>query len=169
VPVAGSRDDGSQATSREQATQMNKPKLLAAALAFGGLVMPVLTAAQTDSLTTAFFEENKVPPRNAAKLRATIFDKTISIKALKSGAIEQVYYGAQRVDAKGEKTKYKIREGGIEEEHGGVPRMLLIYDWHSHAYVCLEDVGDLDELAEAKGTCPYEIVATTQDNHTRGK
>jgi hypothetical protein len=148
---------------------MNKPRLLAAALALGGLLMPVLAAAQADSLTTAFFEENKVPARNTSKLRATIFDKTISIKALKSGAIEQVYYGAQRIDAKGEKTNYRIREGGIEEEHGGVPRMLLIYDWHGHTYVCLEDVGDLDELAEAKGTCPYEIVAATQDNHTRGK
>lgn len=148
---------------------MNKPKLLAAALAIGGLGMPVLTAAQTDSLTTAFFEKNRVPPRNAAKLHATIFDKTISIKALNSGAIEQVYYGVQRIDARGTKTRYKITKGGIEEEHGGVPRMLLIYDWHGHAYVCVQNVGDLDELGEAEGTCPYEIVATTQDNHTQGK
>jgi hypothetical protein len=148
---------------------MNKPKLLAAALAFGGSVMPVLAVAQADSLTTAFFEKNNVPPRNAARLHATIFDKTISIKALSSGAIEQVYYGIQRVDAKGEKTKYKITKGGIEEEHGGVPRMLLIYDWHGHSYVCVQNVGDLDELAEAEGTCPYEIVATTQGNHTQGK
>jgi hypothetical protein len=148
---------------------MNKPILLAAALAFGALGIPVLAAAQTDALTTAFFEKNKVAPRNAAKLRATISDKTIAIKTLKSGAIEHVYYGAQRVDAKGEKTKYRFGKGGIEEEHDGALRMLLIYDWQGHAYVCLENVGDLDVLDGAEGTCPYEIVATTQGNHTGGK
>lgn len=158
---------------------MNRSRFLAVALAFGGLAfggfafgglaMPASSSAQTALLTTAFFEKNKVPPRSAAKLHATIFDKTISIKALEGGTIERVYYGAQRVDAGGEKTKYRIREGGIEEEHGGVPRMLLIYDWHGHAYGCVENVGDLDELAGAEGTCPYEIVATAQDDRIRGK
>jgi hypothetical protein len=148
---------------------MKKPILWAAALAFGVLVIPVLAAAQTDGLTTAFFEKNKVAPRNAAKLRATISDKTISIKTLKSDAITKIYYGALRVGDKGEKTKYKIGKGGIEEEHDGAPRMLLIYDWQGHAYVCLENLGELDMLDDAEGTCPYEIVATTRGNHTGGK
>jgi len=148
---------------------MNMLKLSAAALAVGIVPIAVPAAAQTAPFTTAFFEKNKVAPRDAAKLRATIFDKTVSIKTLKSGAIEQVYYGVQRIDAKGEKTKYKIGKGGIEEEHDGVPRMLLIYDWRGHAYGCLENVGELDELDGEEGTCPYEIVATTQGNHTRGK
>jgi hypothetical protein len=150
-------------------TAMNKPKLLAAALAFGVLAMPVVAAAQTDGLTTAFFEKNNVAPRNAAKLRTTIADKTISIKTLKSGAVELVYYGAQRIDATGERTKYKIGKGGIEEEHDGAPRMLLIYDWQGHAYVCLENVGELDVLDDAAGTCPYEIIAALQGNHIRGR
>jgi len=150
-------------------TTMNKPKLLAAALASGVLAMPVMTAAQTDAPTTAFFEKNKVAPRTAAKLRATIADKTISLKTLKSGAVELVYYGAQRIDASGERTKYKIGRAGIEEEHDGAPRMLLIYDWHGHAYVCLENVGDLDVLDDAAGTCPYEIIAAIQGNHTRAR
>ena len=47
--------------------------------------------------------------------------------------------------------------------------MLLIYDWHGHAYVCLANVGDLDVLGDAEGTCPYEIVATMQGNHVGGK
>lgn len=141
-------------------------KLSAAALAFGVAALPVPAAAQTEALTTTFFEKNKVTPRNGAKLRTAIYNNTISIKTLKSGAIEQVYYGAQRVDAKGEKTKYKIHKGGIEEEHDGVLRVLLIYDWRGHAYVCLENVGELDELEGEEGTCPYEIVATTQGNHT---
>ncbi len=148
---------------------MKWPKHLAAALAFGGLMMPILAVAQTVSLTTAFFEKNKVPPRNAATLHTTIFGKTISIKALKSGSIEQVYYGAQRIDSKGIKSNYTITKAGIEEEYGGVLRMLLIYDWHGHAYACVENVGDLDELGEADGTCPYEIVGSTQDNHTEGR
>ena len=141
----------------------------AALVAFGALLMPVLTAAQQDSLTTAFFEKNGVSPRTSAKLHATIFDRTISIKELKNGVIERIYYGAERIDARGTKTKYHIRQGGIEEEYGGVPRVLLIYDWHGHAYICLENVGDLDELGDSVGTCPYEIVATAQGNHTRGK
>jgi hypothetical protein len=144
-------------------------KLAVAILAFGVVAIAVQAAAQTAPLTTALFEKNKVAPRDAARLRTTIFDKTISIKTLKSGAIEQVYYGAQRVDAKGEKTKYKIGKGGIEEEHDGVLRVLLIYDWRGHAYGCLENVGELDELDGEEGTCPYEIVAATQGNHIRGK
>jgi hypothetical protein len=148
---------------------MNMHRLLLAALAFAGSLLPVLAAAQSKPLTTAFFEENRVRPRDAARLRATILNRTISIRTLKDGAIEQVRYGAMRVDGRGEKTKYTIRDGGIEEQHGGVPRMLLIYDWHGHAYGCLEDVGDLDELGEAKGTCPFEIVATATDSHRGGK
>ncbi len=146
---------------------MSKPAFLAAALVLGGLAMPVLAASQADSFTTAFFEKHHVLPRGAAKLRATISDRIVSIRDLKSGAIERVYYGDRRVDAKGDKTKYRIIEGAIEEEHGDVPRMLLIYDWRGHAYVCLENVGDLDELDGAEGTCPYEIVAT--EERTRGK
>jgi hypothetical protein len=46
-----------------------------------------------------------------------------------------------------------------------VARMLLIYDWQNHAYVCLENVGELDVLKGAEGTCPYEIVATVKGNH----
>jgi hypothetical protein len=144
-------------------------KLSAAALAFGVVVMPVIAAAQPAALTTAFFEKNRVSPRDAAKLRATVADSTLSIKTLKSGAIEQVYYGAQRIDAKGAKAKYKIGKGGIEEEYNGTSRMLLIYDWQDHAYVCLENVGDLDELNGAQGTCPYEIVATARGNQTGKK
>jgi hypothetical protein len=148
---------------------INPLKLSAAALAFAAVAVPVLAAAQTAAFTTAFFEKNKVPPRDGAKLRATISDNTVSIKTLKGGAVEQVYYGAQRIDAKGGKTKYKIGKGGIEEEHDGTPRMLLIYDWQNHAYVCLENVGDLDELDGAEGTCPYEIVATARGNQTGKK
>jgi hypothetical protein len=143
---------------------INPLKLFAAALASGAIAVPVVTAAQTALLTTAFFEKNKVSPRDAAKLRATISDNTISMKTLKGGAVEQIYYGAQRIDAKGGKTKYKIGKGGIEEEYNGTPRMLLIYDWQDHAYVCLENVGDLDELNGAEGTCPYEIVAAARGN-----
>lgn len=146
---------------------MSKPAFLAAALVFGGLAMPVLAASQADSFTTAFFEKHHVLPRGAAKLRATISDRIVSIKELKSGAVERVYYGDRRVDAKGEKTEYRIIEGGGIEEYGDVPRMLLIYDWHGHAYVCVENVGELDELEGAEGTCPYEIVAT--EDRTRGK
>jgi hypothetical protein len=148
---------------------MGTLKLSAAALAFGVAALAVTAAAQTAALTTTFFEKNKVAPRSGAKLRTTIYNNTISIKTLKSGAIEQVYYGAQRIDAKGEKTKYTIYKGGIEEEHDGVLRVLMIYDWRGHAYVCLENVGELDELNGEEGTCPYEIVATTQGNHTGEK
>jgi hypothetical protein len=144
-------------------------KFSAAALAFGVCAMPVIAAAQPAALTTAFFEKNKISPRDAAKLRITVADNTLSIKTLKSGAVEQVYYGAQRIDAKGAKTKYKIGRGGIEEEYNGTPRMLLIYDWQDRAYVCLENIGDLDELNGAQGTCPYEIVATARGNQTGKK
>jgi hypothetical protein len=139
-------------------------------LAFGGLVTPVLTAAQENSLTTAFFEKHGVSPRDTAKLRATVLNKTISIKALASGAIERVYYGygAKRIDSKGATTKFRIVQSSIEEEYDGVQRMLLIYDWDGHAYICLENVGDLDEIGEAVGTCPYVIVAATQGDHTGG-
>jgi hypothetical protein len=139
-------------------------------LGFGGLVIPVLTAAQENSLTTAFFEKNSVSPRDTAKLRATVLNKTIAIKALASGAIERVYYGygAKRVDSKGATTKYQIVQSSIQEEYDGVQRMLLIYDWNGQAYICLDNVGDLDEIGEAAGTCPYVIVATTQGDHTRG-
>jgi hypothetical protein len=94
---------------------------------------------------------------------ATMSGKTITIKTLRSGAIERVYYGTQRIGAKGE-----ISEGGIEEQHDGASRMLLIYDWQGHAYVCLENVGELDMLDAAEGTCPYEIIAMTQGNYTGG-
>ena len=99
-----------------------------------------------------------------------MIDQTLSIRALKTGAIERVYYGpgSQRIDSKGVKTQYHIRGNGIEEEAAGVLRMLVIYDWDGHAYVCLEAVGDLDELGAAEGSCPYEIVATTQGDHTQG-
>ena len=139
-------------------------------VAFGGLVTPVLTAAQEHPLTTAFFEKNGVSPRDTTKLRATVFNKTISIETLASGAIERVYYGsgAKRIDSKGATTKYQIVQSSIEEQYDGVQRMLLIYDWGGHAYICLENVGDLDEIGEAVGTCPYVIVATTQGDHTRG-
>jgi hypothetical protein len=139
-------------------------------LAFGGLVTPVPTAAQENSLTTAFFEKHGVSPRDTAKLRATVLNKTISIKALASGAIERVYYGygAKRIDSKGATTKFRIVQSSIEEEYDGVQRMLLIYDWDGHAYICLENVGDLDEIGEAVGTCPYVIVAATQGDHTGG-
>jgi hypothetical protein len=142
---------------------MPKQKFLPAALALV-VVMPVMTVAQTAALTTAFFEKNHVSPRNAAALHATISDKTLSIKKLNSGAIERVYYGARRIDAKGEKTRYKISQAGIEEQYDGAPRVLLIYDWRGHAYVCLENLGELDMLGGAEGTCPYEIVATTEGN-----
>jgi hypothetical protein len=139
-------------------------------LAFGGLVTPVPTAAQENSLTTAFFEKNAVSPRDSAKLRATVLNKTVSIKALASGAIERVYYGdgAKRVDSKGATTKYQIAHSSIEEEFDGVQRMLLIYDWKGYAYICVDNVGELDEIGEAAGTCPYVIVATAQGDHTRG-
>ncbi len=139
-------------------------------LACGGLVTPLLTAAQENSLTTAFFEKHAVTPRDTAKLRATVSNRTVSIETLASGAIERVYYGsgAKRIDSKGASTKYQIVQNSIQEEHDGVQRMLLIYDWDGHAYICLENVGDLDEIGEAVGTCPYVIVATTQGDHTRG-
>jgi hypothetical protein len=150
---------------------MKKFNFVAAALAFSTLLMPVRSAAQKDSLTTAFFEKNGVAPRNSAKLRTSVFDRTISIKELNSGTIERVYYGygAKRIDATGTKTKYHIRAGHIEEEYGGVPRMLMIYDWHGRAYICVDNVGDLDEIGDAAGTCPYEVVATAQGNHMREK
>lgn len=138
-------------------------------LAFGGVLTPVLAAAQDNPPTTAFFEKNGVSPRDTTRLRATVLNKTISIKALASGAIEQVYYGsgAKRIDSKGATTQYQIVQSGIEEEYDGAHRMLLIYDWHGQAYICLENVGDLDEIGEAVGTCPYVIVATTPGD-TRG-
>jgi hypothetical protein len=150
---------------------MKKFNFVAAALAFSTLLMPVRSSAQKDSLTTAFFEKNGVAPRNSAKLRTSVFDRTISIKELNSGTIERVYYGygAKRIDATGTKTKYHIRAGHIEEEYGGVPRMLMIYDWHGRAYICVDNVGDLDEIGDAAGTCPYEVVATAQGNHMREK
>lgn len=137
-------------------------------LALGSLIAPILASAQTEALTTAFFELHHVAPRSTARLRATIIGKTISTKSLKTGAVEWVYYGANRVDAKGEKSRYRIHDSGIEEEHDGEPRMLLIYDWQGHAYVCLENVGDLDVLDDAEGTCPYEIVSAAEGNHIHG-
>jgi hypothetical protein len=148
---------------------MKRPNLMAAALTFGALLIPDPSVAQTNSLTIAFFEKHNVRPRNAAELRATVLGKTLVIKTLKSGAVERVYYGAQRVDGKGEKTKYKIVGGGIREDPGGVPRMLLIYEWHGAAYVCVDNVGDLDELGEDTGTCPYQIVTSVPNNHAGEK
>ena len=149
---------------------LNHSAALAYLLAFAGLAAPVLTTAQENSLTTAFFEKNEVSPRNTTKLRATVFNQTVSIKTLASGAIERVYYGdgTKRIGSKGATTKYRIVQNGLEEEYEGVQRKLLIYDWHGHAYICLENIGDLDEIGEAVGTCPYVIVATAQGDHTRG-
>jgi hypothetical protein len=139
-------------------------------MALGGQsALLMAAAAQLDVPTTAFFEKHGVSPRDATKLRATVVGQTISIKALKSGALEQVYYGAQRVDARGTQTRYKIIEGAIQEEHDSAPRLLLIYDWQGHSYICLQNVGELDELGDAEGTCPYEIVATARGNHTADK
>lgn len=132
-------------------------------------LVPLLAAAQTVALSTAFFEKQGIAPRTATQLRATVVDQTIAMKLLQSGALEQVYYGTRRIDAKGIKTQYKIVDSAIQEEHDGVLRQLLIYDWHGHSYICLENVGELEELGAAEGTCPYEIVATVRGNHTGGK
>jgi hypothetical protein len=146
-----------------------------AVVTLGGLGLPLLFAAQPlvaaepVSLSTTFFEKHGISPRTAAQLRTTVVGRTIAIKTLQGGALEQVYYGAQRIDAKGIKTPYKIVEQAIQEERAGVLRLLLIYDWHAHSYICLENVGELEELGAAEGTCPYEIVATAHGNQTGGK
>src|ERR1700761_4617689 len=108
---------------------MRTAKLLLA-IALGSQSALLVAAAEPDVPTTAFFEKHAVSPRGATQLRATVVGRTISIKTLQSGAVEQVYYGARRMDAKGIQTRYKIIEGAIQEEHDGAPRLLLIYDWH---------------------------------------
>ena len=148
---------------------MSNPILGAAVLALALIFAPGAARADTDTKTTAFFEKNKVAPLDAQKTRAAVNDKTVSLKHLTDGAVEDVYYGGQRGDAKGGKSKYRIGKDGIEEEIDGVPRRLLLYAWQDHTYVCLENVGDLDELDGAEGTCPYEIVKSTSGNHLGGK
>ena len=148
---------------------MSKPIFRAAALALGLSLAAGTALAQADVKTTAFFEKNKVAPFDAPKTKAAVGDKTISLKHLADGAVEDVYYGPQRIDAKGGKSKYKIGKDGIEEEIDGVPRRLLLYAWQDRTYVCLENVGDLDELEGAEGTCPYELVKATSGNHLGGK
>jgi hypothetical protein len=148
---------------------MSKPIFGVAVFAVALAVAPSAARAGTDAKTTAFFEKNKVAPLDAPKTRAAVNDKTVSLKHLTDGAVEEVYYGGQRVDAKGGTSKYRIGKDGIEEEIDGAPRRLLLYVWQDHTYVCLENVGDLDELDGAEGTCPYEIVKATSGNHLGGK
>ncbi len=148
---------------------MSKPILGATILALALAVAPGVARAETDAKTTAFFEKNKVAPLDAAKTKAAVDGKTVAFKHLADGATEEVFYGGQRFDAKGGKAKYKIGKDGIEEEIDGTPRRLLLYVWQDHTYACLENVGDLDELDGAEGTCPYEIVKTTSGNHLGGK
>jgi hypothetical protein len=167
--TVGGYDKELRDNSKGADNTMNPLKVSAAALAFGVVAITVPAAAQTDALTTTFFEKNKVAPRNAAKLRATISNDTISIKTLKSGAIQQVYYGARRIDTKGQKSEYSIGKLGIEEEVDGVLRMLVIYDWRGHTYGCLANVGEGDELEGQEGSCPYEIVGTARGNQTGRK
>jgi len=147
---------------------MGSAKVIVKVTSVALLLLPVLAAAQPDSLSTAFFEKRGIAPRTATQLRATVVDRTISIKSLQGGALEQVYYGARRIDARGTTTRYKIVADAIQEERDGVLRQLLIYDWHGHSYICLENVGELEELGAAEGTCPYEIVATARGNHAGG-
>jgi hypothetical protein len=142
---------------------------LMAALAVAAWPVPVLLAAQADALTIAFFQNQHLRPRDAAALRATVLDRTLVIRTLKSGTIERVYYGARRIDAKNARTNYRIADAGIREDHDGVQRVLLVYDWQGSAYVCVDNVGELDDLGEAAGTCPYQIVSTIRGNHVGEK
>jgi hypothetical protein len=129
---------------------------------------PTIASAQTDVPTTALFERHHVAPRSTAALRTTITGRTLSIKSLKTGAMESWYYGTQRIDANGKKFDYRIHDSGIEEERDGDLVLLLVYDWHGHSYICLANIGDSDVLGDAEGTCPYEIVGASEGNHLHG-
>jgi len=120
-------------------------------------------------MTTTFFEKIKIAPRGLQKLKATVYDKTISVKDLSSGSVEDVYYGQKKIDPKGNKSEYKLTQYGIEQDYDDSPRLLMIYDWHDHSYICLANIGDNDSLGDAEGTCPYEIVNTRSGNHLGGK
>jgi hypothetical protein len=148
---------------------MSKPILGATIIALALVLAPGLARAEPDAKTTAFFEKNKVAALDAAKTKAAVDGKTITFKHLADGTTEEVFYGGQRFDAKGGKSKYLINKNGISEEIDGTPRRLLLYVWQDHTYACLENVGDLDELDGAEGTCPYEIVKATSGNHLGGK
>jgi hypothetical protein len=126
-------------------------------------------ASEPSTFSTAFFEKLHVPPLNTAQLRALVAGKTVTFKLIATGAQERVFYGPRRVDKKGARTAYRISKSAIEQTRDGVPHLLLIYEWQGRTFGCLENVGDLDELGDQEGLCPYEIVEASSGNQAKGE